>query len=374
MCRRMSERGSRDFCFIDAPLGGRLSAFERLTLTGGADLERAIERMAGQVRKLSLSSAVEGINPDIIKAAAEFYHAPAWRSKPATFFETPHDPGLLISRPVHGLGDGSVIDLEFKSSYRPKHDRAAEIFEQSHNNQRFHVRWWRHEKPAAATIIAIHGLQMGDQRVNSLAFLPGVFYRTGLDIALVELPFHGRRAGSAIFPGADLILTNEALAQTIGDLRQLKQYLANQSDAPCGVLGMSLGGYCAALWASLEQLAFCITVVPLVSMVDTSWRLAAAHLPKECGITRRDFEHALKLHAPLTHRLQCAKERTLIIAGRGDSIVPAKQPRQLWQHWGRPEFIRLRGGHAAHLRESSAFEAIARLFGRLGYLDVVSAG
>jgi len=369
----MSERAPRDFCFVDAPLGRRLSSFERLTLTGGEDLERAIDRMAGQVRRLSLTSAVEGINSSNIKLAADFYSAAQWQKRPSDFFESPSSPGLLLSRPVHGLGDGSIVDLEFQSCYQPKHPSVAEIFDASQSNQRFHVRWWRHEKPAAATIIAIHGLQMGDQRVNALAFLPGVFYRAGLDIALVELPFHGRRSGNAVFPGPNLILTNEALAQTISDLRQLKLYLATQTDAPCGVLGMSLGGYCAALWASLEQLAFCIAVVPLVSMVDTSWRLAAAHLPKESGVTRKDFERALRLHAPLSHRLQCAKERTLIIAGRGDSVVPARQPHQLWQHWGRPEFIRLRGGHAAHLRESSSFEAIARLFGRLGYLDVVSA-
>ena len=369
----MSERGSRDFCFVDAPLGRRLSAFERLTLTGGEDLERAIERMAGQVRRLSLHNAVEGIDPNNIKQAAEFYHEQQWRRRPGEFFKAPLDPGLMLSRPVHGLGDGSIVDLEFQSCYQPRHPSVTSVFERNQDNQRFHVRWWRHEKPAAATIIAIHGLQMGDQRLNALAFLPGVFYRTGLDIALVELPFHGRRSGDVVFPGANLILTNEALAQTISDLRQLKMFLRTQNDAPCGVMGMSLGGYCAALWASLEQLSFCITVVPLVSMVDTSWRLAAAHLAKDAGVTRRDFERALRLHAPLTHRLQCAKERTLIIAGRGDSIVPAKQPRQLWQHWGRPEFIRLRGGHAAHLRESSSFEAIARLFGRLGYLDVVEA-
>lgn len=369
----MSERGSRDFCFIDAPLDKRLSHFERLTLTGGQDLERAIERMSGQVRRLSLQSAVEGLDPQNIKSAAEFYYSEKWRKHPSSFFEIPDGPGLKLSRPVHGLGDGSIIDLEFESRYSPKHPDAAEIFSQSQKNNRFHVRWWRHEKPATATIIAIHGLQMGDQRINALAFLPGVFYRTGLDIMLVELPFHGRRVGNVNFPGSNLIVTNEAIGQTISDLRQLKAYLNTQSSAPCGVMGMSLGGYCSALWASLDQLAFCITVVPLVSMADTAWRLANANLPRESGVTRRDFERALRLHEPLTHRLRCAKERTLIISGRGDSIVPAKQPRQLWQHWGRPEFIRLRGGHAAHLRESNSFEAIARLFGRLGYLDVISS-
>src|SRR5690606_33705729 len=104
----------------------------------------------------------------------------------------------------------------------------------------------------------------------------GYFYRNGFDIVLVELPFHGRRRAeqtATLFPSTDFVVTNEAIAQAISDVRELQLYLTSMGVKTVGAMGMSLGAYVASLWASLDPLAFCIPIVPLVSMADLAWSI-----------------------------------------------------------------------------------------------------
>src|SRR5690606_16302287 len=88
-------------------------------------------------------------------------------------------------------------------------------------NREVRIRWWRHRNRPQAVVIAIHGWSMGDQRINSLAFMPGALYQKNIDVAIIELPFHGRRRPAkvpksrSLFPCADLAQTNEGILQTI---------------------------------------------------------------------------------------------------------------------------------------------------------------
>lgn len=371
-----------DYCFLNSSPDYRLSSFERLTLLGGIELERALQWAARQFSDFSYSGRLGELDLERLEAAASFYSS-GYGTDPASFFVRPPSPSPSREVPIHGLKDGEILDLEFESVYAPHFPGAAATFDHYPENKTVYARWWRHEGIPRATIIALHGWTMGDQRLNSLAFLPGMFYRLGIDVVLVELPFHGRRKPKdigdlSLFPSADVVRTNEAMGQVISDLRQLRDLVASRAaiqgrnDHEIGVIGMSLGAYAGALWASLDPLSFCIPIVPLASMSDLAWRIVSSepeYVPLlERGLSRELLERVYNVHAPLAHRLKIPTNRALIIAGHGDLMVPPMQPKMLAEHWGNPEIYWFHGGHAAQFRRSRAFGEICAFLRRLNFI------
>ena len=282
----------------------------------------------------------------------------------------PADAPTVSETVIHGLKDGQVLDVSFPSSYQVQDPEYREEYLNYKNNRAVYARLWKHTTPKApATVVAIHGWSMTDQRANSLAFIPGGFYALGLDVALVELPFHMRRAPTegfgdlgALFLSADLRRTNEAIAQAVSDLRELRLYLEKKGPAETGCMGMSLGGYLAALWASLDSLSFCLPVAPLSCMSDMAWEQLAksdvAFQVQASGIEKEDLRRAFSFHSPLSHSLKVEKDRVLIVGGVHDKVLPASQPEQLWRHWGRPHLLWLPGGHGMQLREGRGFARV----------------
>lgn len=367
-----------DYCFIDSLPQNRLSAFERLTITGGRELERAIGWVSKQLSTFPGLDRLGDIKFTKVEEAAKFYSEANWPHGPQGFFVPPNAIPAVAETVVHGLQDGEILDLQFQSAYQVQFSQFAAEFENYSENKTVHVRLWRHSKPASATIVAIHGWTMGDQRINSLAFVPGIFYRQGLDVALIELPYHGRRRPTgddknvSFFPSTNVSRTNEAMAQTVSDLRSLKMYLDERGSKAVGAIGMSLGGDAAALWSALDDLAFCIPIVPLVSMAELAWDLLSRHhdvaaLNRD-GITADLLRELYWLHSPLSHTAPRQRERLMIIAGIGDQIVPPRQPKLLWDHWKRPALSWLGGGHIAQFKRAKAMEEIMGFLRRLGYI------
>ncbi|MCB0333523.1 MAG: alpha/beta hydrolase family protein [Bdellovibrionales bacterium] len=375
-----SKRGKKEgsFCFLDTSDEYRLSTFERLTLTGGGELERAIRWLSSQFGKLPVGDPTIDFNRKLFEQSYQFYTSQRWMNSPEDFFVSPTEAPTVSERCLHKLADGEVVDLEYASQYRVQFRPYASTFKKFKENGRVHVRLWRHRERARCTVVAIHGWTMGDQRLNSLAFLPGMFYNRGLDVALIELPFHGRRkpkvsvAGELLFPSANIARTNESMGQVISDLRQLHLYLKESGTNDIGLVGMSLGAYIAALWCSLGFLDFCIPVVPLVSLAEVAWDVLHEFdrfsLFERAGISLEVLEQVYHIHSPLAHHPKISPRRVLILAGLGDSIVPPGQPKLLWQHWGMPTLYWMRGGHVAQLQRSRGYKEIVAFLGRLGYL------
>src|SRR5690606_29381360 len=121
--------------------------------------------------------------------------------------------------------------------------------------------------------VLVHGYMGGsfrfEQRVWPLNWLNSL----GFDAALFTLPFHGLRAvpqrQTPAFPQSDIQFNVEAFRQSVTDLRDLVHWLKARGHAHVGVMGMSLGGYIAALTATLEaQLSFLVPIVPLACLAD----------------------------------------------------------------------------------------------------------
>lgn len=349
-----------------------LSSWERLTLSGGDNLLRVLRLLSKKFSWGSLSDAVVSADLDHMRAEIDYYKNTKFVLRPSTFFHPPKElPKVCLSEPFP-LSRGEIVDLLFQSNFIPRYKPFAAEFSKFRENQKVHARMWRHPPgESLGTIIAVHGWFMGDQRVSALTMVPGFFFRLGLDVILYELPYHGRRAPlgndtGALFPSAHVARTNEGFAQAIYELRSLAAWVKAETGHSVGTIGMSLGGYTAALWAALDKLAFVIPVVPLVSIADMARKLAEDSKEGNAGIRAIDLggidqdelEAIYAVHCPLSYRPKVPHDRRMIIAGLGDPVIPASQPEKLWEHWERPRIHWFQGGHIGQIVESDALKQV----------------
>lgn len=360
-----------DYCILQGSNEYRLSDLERLTMAGGSELERAIGRFGKQLTSFSYQDKFAELPLRDLAPALAVYGEKALLSNPATFFTAPTEVPNVRETSFHGLSDGEVVDLEFLSPYTPWSKDFLSDYQSIVENRTVHARMWRHFGEKRGTVIGLHGWTMGDQRINSLAFLPGALYQLGFDVVLLELPYHGRRRPKDkgevlghLFPSTDISRTNEAMGQVICDLRSLKLYLEAKGAKSVGCIGMSLGAYAASLWSGLDQLSFCVAFVPLVSMSEIAWGvLSGSHTNEELArhnIDGDNLDAVYKIHCPLSHAPKVSRERLLIIAGIWDKLLPARQPKMLWDHWKQPKLHWLKGGHGAQFVGLEAFEEVRR--------------
>ena len=361
-----------EFCHYPQPVT-EISNWETLTLSGLREIDRIIRLLARKVFSIPMQRVELDANLRHVHEAIEFYSNPKFLKRRELFFRRPTVPAKVCVSAPHRLSHGEVIDVSFRSNYEPLYKPFTEEFHSYKENRTAHARIWRHPKgKSRGKIVLIHGWFMGDQRLNAVALVPGFFFRLGLDVILYELPYHGRRApigrNTALFPSADIIRTNEAIGQAIHDLRALRLWLREEDKRPLGVAGISLGGYTAALWSSLDRLSFAIPIAPLVSMAEIAWGILqemsaegnelATYLAQ--SLTLEDLRRGYAIHSPLEIQPKVGSHRRLIVAGLGDSVIPASQPHALWEHWDRPLIHWFSGDHLGQLSEETAFNEVHR--------------
>lgn len=363
-----------DYCVLGGSSQNRLSDIERMTLVGGEDLSKLLRRVSRDEGAINFDSIIHTIDQPHIEKVAKFYSE---LSNTDEIFRKPN--GIISPKiiPVHGLSDsGEICDLEFESCYAGVHSSFQTLKTAIPENTKITVRYWKHKESKRPTIIAVHGFAMGDHKTNSIAFLPGLFFRLGFDIALMELPFHGRRlspevrdTGYTFFPGSNLFLTNEGILQAISDLRQLRLVLKALGSGAVGCIGISLGAYITSLWATLDKLSFCVPMVPLVSMPDIISR--SLDLRKDTENTPELAQHladALRVHQASNYKAATPAESVHIIAGKGDAIIPESQPMALSEHFGNCSIEWFTGDHGMAEDRDFIFNSILTFFKKLNFL------
>jgi pimeloyl-ACP methyl ester carboxylesterase len=302
-------------------------------------------------------------------------------------------PSPMFPEPVHPqvellpAGDGplgtQVVDLKFPSDYVPFHPLAREPYLAVTENQTCHARWWTSDR-GRPTIVMIHGWGGGNHWVTFRTFLVPYWLRHGWDVVAFQLPFHGNRApgtgmgkSGALFPSPNPLRTNEGFAHAIYDLRALAMFLRQRGTSAVGAMGMSLGGYTTALWASIAGTGdvggadFAVAMIPAVSMSKLMWRHGETSPVRaratKAGITEDLLTDAFEVHAPTTRPPRMPKDRRFIIAGRGDRITPPEeQAEALADHWEVP-ILWFEGGHLAQIGRSDALRTVRRSLGALGF-------
>lgn len=354
-----------DFCILNGREDARLSDVERLTILGGASLDRVLTRLGKSLASVTLESFAPTLDTATLRAQAITLAHLREKGEIAKLFAPPTRTITPEITPIHGFPQGAVIDLEFASHFPERGWAHDSGYTSTEENTTSYVRLWEHREPLPnrITIIAIHGWTMGDQRVNSLAFLPGLLYSLGCNVALVELPFHGRRrphglpADLPLFPSADPIRTCLAVAHALYDLRCLRTFLSQRGHVRHSCVGMSLGAYVTALWGSLDRLDKIALMVPLLSMGDMAFDLLCqkgAH-----DLTREFMQSLFYDHDPLKGEPVTPQESIMVVAGTGDHLVPQTQISQLQSRWPRANVLWVGGGHAAATNRTEAFDKIA---------------
>lgn len=353
--------------------------WSRALLTGiGTVLDSGVMRAMQFVVERALIPDSDDVQA--LRASAQATLDPALLAEPRRFFgfldEPPHD--VVVStryrRPLHG---GAAFSRHVVSDYVPYGGLPAG--EELPEPIRIHVEHWRHETRPLGTVVALHGFTMGRPRIDAVALLASQWYQRGLDVALMTLPYHGARTPEdARFSGEhfavpDVARLGEAVREAIYEIRQVTHWLREESGAPVGLLGLSLGGYLTALAAGLyEELDFAIPMVPPVCIGDLAWQFFArtrhAREGGESVLSEQELRRSFRVHSPLAHPLQLPRERVMIIAGRGDRIVPPGHPVALWKHWDEPALRWFSGSHLAPFGRKSVVRAIEAHLRSLGIL------
>ncbi len=355
-----------DFCILNGREDARLSEVERLTILGGASLDRVLGRLGKSLSQVSIDTFAPSLDVATLKFQAMTLSVLRQRGQIAPLFAPPSRFAEPEITPIHGFPQGAVVDLEFASHFPERGWAHDPGYVSTEENTTSYVRLWEHREYLAdrLTIVAVHGWTMGDQRVNSLAFLPGLLFSLGCNVALVELPFHGRRRPQGLpedmplFPSADPIRTCLAMAHALYDLRSLRECLLKRGHKKISCVGMSLGAYVAALWASLDKLDKAALLVPLISMGDMAFDLIER---KGLGPLSLEFLRDLYAdHYPLQRDPHTPQESIMVIGGTDDHLVPKLQISQLQTTWPRANVVWVGGGHAAATNRTEAFDRIAK--------------
>ena len=222
---------------------------------------------------------------------------------------------------------------------------------------------WRHADGPRPTLCVIHGFMGSPYLVNGLFVSMPWFYRSGYDVLLYTLPFHGRRAEKySPFSGYGYFASGmtgfaEAMGQAVYDFRTVLNWLQHTGVDRIALTGLSLGGYTSALVASADdRLEAVIPNVPLVtpeSAFDDWWPASkVVQLTRAVGGMSREEAYAgFAYHSPLNYAPRVAKDRRLIITGLGDRLAPPEHAEALWEHWDRCALHWFPGNHVLHVSQ-----------------------
>jgi dienelactone hydrolase len=317
-----------------------------------------------------------------IEDALQLFSARGWIEKPESYHREP----LPLDAPRITEARTRNIDFEhlsFDSEYEPHAEEPGRERWLGYTKNRTGHAWvLRHNGPPRPWLVCIHGYQMGSPLIDLSAFDPRVYYsRLGLNLLLPVLPLHGkrkfgRRSGDG-FMGGNALDTVHAEAQAMWDIRRLLSWVRAQEPPAIGVLGLSLGGYNAALLASVEPGLDCaIPGIPATSferlLLEHSHDVHAREF-EEHGITRGMLFDVYRVVSPLVLEPKVPAEGRAIFGGTADRLVPPDQVRDLHEHWGRPPIEWYQGSHLSFAREPGVKNLIESTLRRSGVLPAVEA-
>ncbi len=302
------------------------------------------------------------------------YGAPELFASPDAFFAPPDpiDPRVFDVRELARSG-GRVVDASWQSRFEPFLPSMREAYAAHSHNATVHTRLYAHDTPRPAVVL-IHGYLGGHFRLEELVWPIRWLYRRGLDVAVVQLPFHGLRGEpskpmSPPFPGADPRMTNEGFRQAIFDLRALVRWLRARGSREVGAMGMSLGGYTTSLLATVERdLAFAIPMIPLASIADVARDTGRLGTRKQQDEQHRALEAANFIVSPFARPSLVPSDRVLIVAADADKITPPAHAARLSHHFA-ADIVHIPGSHLVQIGVREAYRRIAAMLRAIDVME-----
>ena len=265
--------------------------------------------------------------------------------------------------------------LTFPSAYKPhKGDPDGQRWKAFANNRTVHAWVLRHPEPRP-WVVSVHGATMGNPKIDLRVFRAAwVHHKLGLNVVMPVLPLHGPRgAEDGHFPSEDVLNNLHGVLQSVADVRRTLAWIRSlHGDPRIGIHGISLGGFTAALVASLEpELACAILGVAPADLV----LLLERHHGTGHGydLRVRNFEmgsHLNPMISPLKLEPAIPRERRFIYAGVVDQLVDfTEHVAPMIAHWDYPETMLFDGGHVGMGLTGRIPGFIARSFAASGLIE-----
>jgi len=207
-------------------------------------------------------------------------------------------------------------------------------------------------------LVCLHGFGTGSPFMDIAGFRANQLHdKYGLNLVFPILPLHGprkigRMSGDG-FMSYDLLDGVHALAQSMWDVRRIVGWVREQGAEEIGMYGISLGGYAAALLATLDgDLQCLIAGIPPSDLPG----LFRHHMPRSLGSRARAYrlvgpeaEQVHRVVSPLASPALVPFPRRYLYAGLGDRMSTPVQAYRLWEHWDRPRIAWYPGNHVGYL-------------------------
>ncbi|MEO6795114.1 MAG: alpha/beta fold hydrolase [Mycobacterium sp.] len=296
-----------------------------------------------------------------------FYAELAAEHDPARSFPAPSALPRISARRANPVAErvahGIVENVAFTSGFEAVNPTMRDSWRALGRNNTARFQHWRHDDGPRPTLCVIHGFMGSAYLFNGLFFSLPWFFRSGYDVVLFTLPFHGRRAEKhSPFSGYGYFSHGmsgfaEAMAQAVHDFRSVVDYLEFTGVDRIALTGLSLGGYTSALLAAVEpRLQAVIPNVPVVSVESEIRDWFPANMVLRAGqrmgrIPDGEFAAATDYHSPLNYPQLVPKDRRLIITGLGDRLAPPEQSEMLWRHWDQCALHWFPGNHVLHVSQ-----------------------
>ena len=270
------------------------------------------------------------------------------------------------------IANGRVHNSSFASTFTPINPAVREQWRSYRRNNIARFQHWRHGDGPRPTLCVIHGFMGSPYLFNGLFFSLPWFYKSGYDVLLYTLPFHGRRAERfSPFSGYGYFAQGmtgfaEAMGQAVYDFRTILNWLGHNGVEKIALTGLSLGGYTSALVASADdRLEAVIPNVPVVApeaLFDSWWPASqVVELGRVLsGMSREESYSSFAYHSPLNYAPLLGKDRRLIITGLGDRLAPPEQSVALWEHWDRCALHWFPGNHILHVSQPEYLRRVNR--------------
>ena len=354
------------------PPRSALSPRQRMVVDASAIGDVALRTWVSSVLASTVAPAVVATSLRDGRSGSErsdlaFYAELAAARDPVKSFPAPTELPRVSSRPAspraERLARGTVDNIAFTSSFTAINPAMRSRWNAFKSNNTVRAQHWRHDDGPRPTLCVIHGFMGSSYLVNGRFFTLPWYYRSGYDVLMYTLPFHGRRAerfspfsGFGYFAGG-LAGFAEAMAQAVHDFRSVVDYLRHTGVDRIALTGISLGGYTSALVASVDdRLETVIPNCPVVTpktMFD-QWFPANKLLDlglRLSGISPDELVAGLSYHCPLNYQPLVPKDRRMIITGLGDRMAPPDQALMLWEHWDRCALRWFPGSHVMHVSQ-----------------------